>query len=150
MELIQIDGAGKLFVSPEIDDWGPIHDNRIHAIIDLDGDIDMDVPTAPNHVLYIYFPIYDEDLPDLIKLHSVAKMAAELIRLNRPVLAHCRMGLNRSPLVAGVTLTYLGFSGPDALKILQERRPGALYNEQFAEYLASLPSNPNHPLDKSD
>jgi protein-tyrosine phosphatase len=142
MDLIQIDESGMLFVSPEIDDWGPIHTSRIQTIIDLDGELDMDVPTAPNDVMYIYLPIFDEELPDLARLHSVARMAADMIRLNRPVLAHCRMGLNRSPLVAGVTLTYLGISGTEALKLLQERRPGALYNDNFAEYLASLPANP--------
>jgi len=141
MELIQIDEHGMLFVSPEIDDWEPIHTSRIQTIIDLDGDLDMDVPTAPNNVLYIYLPIYDEDLPDLHRLHSVARIAADMIRENRPVLAHCRMGLNRSPLVAGVALTYLGFNGADALKLLQEKRPGALYNDTFAEYLATLPAH---------
>jgi protein-tyrosine phosphatase len=141
MELIQIDEHGMLFVSPEIDDWEPIHISKITTIIDLDGELDMDVPTAPGDVLYIYLPIYDEDLPDLHRLHLVARMAAEMIKEKRPVLAHCRMGLNRSPLVAGVTLTYLGFTGADALKLLQEKRPGALYNETFAEYLATLPAN---------
>jgi protein-tyrosine phosphatase len=145
MELIQIDESGLLFVSPEIDEWDTIRANRIHTIVDLDGDIDMNVPTAPNDVMYVYFPIFDEDLPDLVKLHSLARMAAELIKMNRPVLAHCRMGLNRSPFIAGMTLTYLGFSGTDALKILQERRPGALYNEAFANYLTSLPPNPDLP-----
>jgi protein-tyrosine phosphatase len=139
MDLIQIDEQGMLFVSPEIDDWEPIHTSRIQTIIDLDGELDLDVPSAPDNVLYIYLPIFDEDLPDLHRLHCVARMAADMIRDNRPVLAHCRMGLNRSPLVAGVALTYLGFSGADALKLLQEKRPGALYNDTFAEYLASLP-----------
>jgi len=141
MDLIQIDEQGMLFVSPEIDDWEPIHTSRIQTIIDLDGELDLDVPTAPNNVLYIYLPIFDEDLPDLYRLHSVARMAADMIRESKPVLAHCRMGLNRSPLVAGVALTYLGFSGADALRLLQEKRPGALYNDIFAEYLASLPCN---------
>ena len=141
MELIQIDELGMLFVSPEIDDWAPIHASKITTIIDLDGDLDIDVPTAPGNLMYIYLPIYDEDLPDLHRLHSVARMAADMVKDSRPVLAHCRMGLNRSPLVAGVALTYLGFSGADALKLLQEKRPGALYNETFAEYLATLPAN---------
>src|SRR5258708_477053 len=145
MDLIQIDEAGMLFVSPEIDDWGPIHTSRIQTIIDLDGELDIDVPTAPNDVMYIYFPIYDEELPDLHRLHCVARMAADMIKLNRPVLAHCRMGLNRSPLVAGVTMTYFGYTGADALRLVEERRAGALYNEIFAEYLVTLPAKPEPP-----
>jgi hypothetical protein len=49
------------------------------------------------------------------------------------------MGFNRSALVAGVILTELGMPGPDVIARLRERRPGALFNECFAAYLASLP-----------
>jgi protein-tyrosine phosphatase len=49
------------------------------------------------------------------------------------------MGFNRSALVAGLILTELGFDGAAAVERLRARRPGALYNEQFAEYLASIP-----------
>jgi protein-tyrosine phosphatase len=48
------------------------------------------------------------------------------------------MGFNRSALVAGVILHKLGVPGPDAVRSIQERRPGALYNDCFAEYLESL------------
>jgi protein-tyrosine phosphatase len=47
------------------------------------------------------------------------------------------MGYNRSALVAGLILCELGFTGPDAVARLRERRPGALFNERFAAYLES-------------
>jgi protein-tyrosine phosphatase len=50
------------------------------------------------------------------------------------------MGFNRSALVAGRILHHLGMTGPDVVARLRERRPGALFNEVFAEHLASLPS----------
>jgi hypothetical protein len=56
MELFQIDDAQRLFISPEIDDWQPITERQISVIIDLDGDIDIGVPTVPNQLMYIYFP----------------------------------------------------------------------------------------------
>ena len=56
-------------------------------------------------MLYIYHPIYDEHLPDLLPFHAVARMAADLIRQQRRVLSHCGLGLNRSALMAGVILT---------------------------------------------
>jgi hypothetical protein len=37
-------------------------------------------------------------------------------------------------------LTYLGYSGARALTHLQAIRPGALYNEIFAEHVKTLPS----------
>ena len=52
------------------------------------------------------------------------------------------MGFNRSALMAGLILTKLGYDGPAAVARLRERRPGALYNERFAEYLSSLPATP--------
>ncbi len=65
---------------------------------------------------------------------------ADLIGNEHRVLVHCRMGLNRSVLVIATALTYLGHSGVSALAHLQELRPGALYNENFAEHVKTLPA----------
>jgi hypothetical protein len=138
MELFQIDDNGRLFISPVIDDWKPIHDRGIDTIIDLEGGLDVGVPTVPNQCLYIYFPILDDGLPDVAKLRAVARLGASLIEAGHRVLSHCGMGYNRSALVAGLILFELGFSGPDAVARLRERRDGALFNECFAGYLASL------------
>jgi len=140
MDLVALDEEGRLFLSPAIDDWTPIEAQGITAVIDLDGDLDHGIPTVPNHMLYVYFPIFDEDLPDLSKLHAVAGMGARLVANGEKVLAHCGMGLNRSALVAGLILTHLGMKGEDAVALLREKRPGALFNENFANYLAGIPS----------
>jgi protein-tyrosine phosphatase len=55
------------------------------------------------------------------------------------------MGFNRSALVAGLVLTYLGIKGEDAVALLREKRPGALFNENFAAYLTALPPNTTAP-----
>jgi hypothetical protein len=39
-----------------------------------------------------------------------------------------------------VILTELGMPGCEAVETLRARRPGALFNEVFANYLASLPA----------
>jgi protein-tyrosine phosphatase len=145
LELFQVDEAGLLFVSPEIVDWRPIAERKVQLVIDLEGRLDCDVPTVPNHLIYVYFPFVDHELPDLVKLHALGRLAAEMMRHRRSVLIHCVMGLNRSPLMAGVALTYLGMSGAEALQLLQAKRAGALYNETFAQYLASLPPYPELP-----
>lgn len=59
-------------------------------------------------MLYVYFPIFDEGLPDLNKLHALAKLGARLVANGEKVLAHCGMGFNRSALVAGLVLTISG------------------------------------------
>ena len=139
MEIVQIDEAGRLFLAPAIDDWNPIEDQGISFVIDLEGDLDLGIPTIPNHMLYVYFPICDEDLPDLRRLHAIAKMGASLAESGYKVLAHCGMGLNRSALMAGLILIYLGMDGKEAVTLLRKKRPGALFNENFSAYLETLP-----------
>jgi protein-tyrosine phosphatase len=136
-EIVQIDDDGKLYLSAAIEDWQPILDRGIDTVIDLEGDVDHGVPSDANKFLFIYLPIHDGAMPDLDRLHGVAKLCAELIKKGDRVLSHCGMGLNRSALMAGLILMYLGMDGRTAVARLQERRPGALYNEIFAEYLVS-------------
>ena len=138
MELFQVDDEGRLFISPAISDWDVLTRHAVDTIIDLDGDIDDGVPTVPNHCLYIYFPIFDEDLPNLAKLHAIGSLAASIIKSGHRVLSHCGMGYNRSALLAGVILNKLGMPGPAVVQRLRERRPGALFNDCFAAYLQSL------------
>jgi protein-tyrosine phosphatase len=146
MKIFCLDDAGCLFLSPRIEDWKYVEEHGITVVIDLEGDIDRDIPTMPNHILYVYFPIYDEDLPDMAKLHGVARMAASLVAAGHKVLSHCGMGFNRSALLAGLILRYLGMSGPAVVEHLRQRRPGALFNEVFAAYLVSLEElPPSHP-----
>jgi protein-tyrosine phosphatase len=138
MELFQVDDDGRLFISPAINDWEVLARHNVDTIIDMDGDVDDGVPTVPNQCLYIYFPIWDEDLPNLKKLHAIGHLGASIVNSGHRVLSHCGMGYNRSALVAGVILHNLGMSGPDIVRRLRERRPGALFNDNFAAYLESL------------
>lgn len=141
MELFQVDDSGQLFISPSIntiDDWEVLDRYAIDTVIDLDGEIDVGVPTVPNQCLYIYFPIIDDDLPNLTKLHAIGSLGANVIQSGHRVLSHCGMGYNRSALVAGVILNKLGMPGPDVVQRLRERRTGALFNDCFAAYLESL------------
>jgi protein-tyrosine phosphatase len=140
MDVIQIDDGGLLFIGPDIDDWEPIEQHGITTIIDLDGELDIGVPFVPNEILYLYFPFDDRDLPDLAKLHAIAHLGAGLIRCDQRVLTHCKMGHNRSALLAGIILTYLGLSGEEAFHLLRLKQTTALYNSEFADYLRSLPA----------
>jgi len=142
MDAICIDDKGCLFISPRIDDWQDVDKHDISVVIDLEGDLDVGVPTVPNRVLYIYYPIFDEDLPDLHKLHAVARLGASLIEAGHKVLSHCGMGFNRSALVAGLILVRMGLTGEEAFLLLRRKRPGALFNDVFAEYLRGLRSLP--------
>jgi protein-tyrosine phosphatase len=138
---VQIDDDGLLWLAPACDDWGPIvQKHSLTAVIDLESGLDAGIPAHPDRVIYVYFPFADEGVPSLHRLHAVARLGAELVRERERVLVHCQMGLNRSALVAGLVLVHNGMAGSDAVTRLQQRRPGALYNEAFAGYLAGLPA----------
>jgi protein-tyrosine phosphatase len=130
-----MDDDERLFLSADITDWKPVLDRGINVVIDLEGGVDHGVPEIANHFMYIYLPIADGDLPDLDRLHAVAKLGAELVHRGDRVLAHCGLGLNRSALMVALILRYLGMDGPAAVERCRQRRPGALYNTVFAEYL---------------
>jgi hypothetical protein len=138
MSLIQIDDDGQLYISPVITEWEPVARHGVDTVFDMEGGLDACIPTAPGACLYIYFPIFDEELPNLARLEGLAMLGAHLIRNGHRVLSHCGMGYNRSALVAGRILHQLGMSGPEIVQRLRERRPGALFNEVFAAHIESL------------
>ena len=135
-----MDDRGHLFISPAIESWEALAPYEIDTVIDLEGGLDTCIPNISNHCLYIYFPIDDdnEKLPNMVKLRAIARLAATLIGEGHRVLSHCAMGFNRSAFVAGLIMIEQGMSGAEVVARLRERRPGALYNDGFAECLASL------------
>jgi len=134
-EIVQIDDDGKLYLSGAIQNWEPILEKGIDTVIDLEGGVDHGVPTEANKFLYVYLPIHDAQMPDMDRLHAVAKLGAELVKRGDRVLSHCGLGLNRSALMAALVLMYLGMDGKTAVERIRQRRPGALYNQVFADYL---------------
>jgi protein-tyrosine phosphatase len=130
-----IDDRDTLFLSPDVHDWEAIRRAGITVVIDVDSGLDATLPTNAGEFLYLYFPFNDDDLPDLKRLHAIGQMGANLLDQGYKVLAHCGLGFNRSALVAGVILKYRGLEGSAAVEQIRSRRPGALYNKKYADYL---------------
>jgi hypothetical protein len=138
-QLYPVDDAGLLYISPVIHDWDAVAAYGVTAVLDMEGGLDECIPTHPNECIYVYFPIFDEELPDMVRLEAIAKLGAHLVASGHKVLSHCGMGFNRSALVAGRILHALGMPGEEVVRRLRERRPGALFNDVFAEHLRALP-----------
>ncbi len=123
-------------------DWQPIHQHKIDVVVDLHGTLDPDVPTAPNSILYVFWPIEDHpELPDVRMLDSLTDMAAREVLDGHKVLAHCHKGKSRSGMFnAIVAMKLLGIDGRHAVELVRKGRPGALGNTSFVAYLESLPA----------
>lgn len=64
----------------------------------------------------------------------------DLLLRRKRVLVTCAQGRNRSGLVSGIVLYRLTtLSGEQIVRYIQDRRPGALTNDDFAAALFSLP-----------
>lgn len=140
MEISAVNPEGTLLVSGAIDDWEAVRRHSVDTVVDMDGDVDPGVPEAPGEILYVYFPILDQELPDLRKLDALGRLVADLVEGGHVVLVHCLLGANRSNLLAATALTYLGMTGREALEHVRRVRPGALFNENFAAHVATLPA----------
>jgi protein-tyrosine phosphatase len=137
---VPIDDDERLWLSANYHDWtAVVQEHGLSVVIDLEQDLDRGIPDHPDSVIYVYFPIRDEGLPPLRRLHAVAQLGSDLLRQGERLLVHCEMGLNRSALLAGLILVHGGTSGEAAFERLQIRRPGALFNRHFSEYLRRQP-----------
>jgi len=95
----------------------------------------------------VFVPMDDDpyrpiDPPSGKTLHGIARKLANAVQGGKRVLITCAAGMNRSGLVTGLTLVYLGWSGADAVKTIRTRRrkdegQEALFNPIFAQYVAT-------------
>jgi protein-tyrosine phosphatase len=117
----------------------------ISAIVDLEGDIDPDVPQREIGRVYLYWPIEDIDrLPDETTLRSVARFVGGLIDGGHRVLIHCRAGLNRASLLSGLALVERGMEPQEAVDLLRDRRdPTVLKNKTFLAWLLQQEPQPS-------
>jgi protein-tyrosine phosphatase len=139
LDISVIDDEQRLFISSMITEWNPCQERGIDVVFDMDDTgLDSCIPTRPGGIIYVYFPFRDGGVPPHERLVAVGKMGAHLYGSGHRILSHCTMGWNRSALVAGVILHELGWDGPQLVERIRERRQGALFTAEYADYLASL------------
>ena len=131
MEIFQIDE--NLYQSSTIDN---MERARIFDVcIDLAGGID---PGAGDFKIYLKWTIEDAGLPDLDILKLVASFGYGLAyKKKMKVLVHCEQGINRASLLNGVILWIKGMKGQEIVNYIRSKRPGALFNQNFVNYLVT-------------
>ena len=135
MEIFEI--KPNLFQGTKIDHAIEIIEHKIDTIIDLEGGIDNLYSFSFNS--YLYWHILDAPwLPNIENLWNISRYAFNCWKQEMRVLVHCSMGKNRSGLVNGCILWLDGMIGAEAVKLIQEKRPGALFNPIFKNYLENL------------
>ncbi len=132
MEIFQIDE--NLYQSSRIDDVDRA--KMFDVCIDLAGGID---PDASDFKIYLKWTIEDAGLPDLDILKLVAAFGYGLAyKKKMKVLVHCEQGINRASLLNGVILWMKGMRGQEIVDYIRTKRHGALFNQNFVEYLVNL------------
>jgi protein-tyrosine phosphatase len=103
-----------------------------------DSFLPPDVTPVGNYVEHYYLRIADAELdPDAhTALDDLAEAAYEHILEGKKVLIRCQAGLNRSSLVAALTLMQMGSSAGAAIEQIRSvRSPYVLCNQSFVDYL---------------
>lgn len=128
----------RLYQSSTLDgcSWEEIRALGVQAIFDMEGSLDALVPSDVGN-LYVHFPLEDADYiyGDGTELLTLGQFAFDLWSSGLTVLAHCSQGCNRASLITAQVLELSGMSPDEAIGQLRSRRPCALSNETFVEWL---------------
>lgn len=81
--------------------------------------------------------MYDSLDQGFEQIDALADDVVNRLRGRQKVLVHCQAGLNRSGLLAATILKKLGYTGPEAIKLLRESRgtDEVLCNDTFRQHI---------------
>lgn len=87
--------------------------------------------------MVVHVPMKDsEDFdPDPVQCNGAAELAHAFLLADRRVFIHCAAGVNRTGVVAALTLTRFGYKPQAAIDLLREVRPGMLFNQRFCRFI---------------
>jgi len=110
---------------------------HLDLFIHCAGEIEPNVPNAASEIIWLKL---DDSRPittkELSLAYAAASRAADEIRAGHKVLISCAHGINRSALVAGLTLKQLGWTGERAIRLMRRRRSKWILPNQ--EYVSIL------------
>lgn len=120
-------------------------DANISLVVNLWSRVDWDftqrAESLPYHFQYVNYPIPDGVLPrvDKVALLQTASKIDVHLRLGNSALVQCHAGRNRAGLLAALVVRlYCDISGTAAMEMVRIRRPRAIDNLDFEQWLGSL------------
>lgn len=135
---------GSLYQRGRFDKWtkerklAELAELKIDVVANLIRIPDEDI-CGPDGVEYYMLPIADGKIKDGDLLNRLATRLLQRILEGHKVLVHCNAGRNRSGLLSALIVRkYFKISGREALNYVRERRPEAVANPHFEEYLEGL------------
>lgn len=116
---------------------------------------EADVPRHFKPGAFCYMPFTDDiqapSEAEKMRALATADFVSVSVRAGHDTIVLCREGRNRSGLVVAIAITQLtGCSGATAMRIVQARRQGALYNFFFQQILESIQEHDVHAFDIAD
>ena len=130
---------GRFDKKPKEDKLRSLREQGISIVVNLIKHFDEDL-AGPDGLEYYSLPITDGKDWDQAMVSALSYRLAERIREDKKVLVHCNAGRNRTGLICALIVRELfGISGSEALEYVREKRPRAVDNPRFEEYLRSLP-----------
>jgi protein tyrosine phosphatase len=94
-----------------------------------------------NKTVLVWFPFEDSEYqkPDTEKLEQVVKMVVDSVQSGKSTLVHCTAGINRSGLIAAMSLVRMGYDTDKAIALLREKRGEVvLYNDLFERIVGEM------------
>lgn len=117
---------------------GAIHSLGVGSVVCLTNKRDRDMEELLG-TRFVYLPIPDGKVVNRGVLFSTAVLVGDWMEEGTKVLCHCRAGRNRSSLFSALlAIRLLGISGRESVKYLREKRPRALDNDHFVEFLEGI------------
>jgi Dual specificity phosphatase, catalytic domain len=83
-------------------------------------------------------PLEEYEAPSLEALTGISRQVAALIEAGEIVYVHCRAGIQRAPLVACAVLVEMGWTLPDAVRLVSSRRAVAALSDAQVAVLRKL------------
>ena len=135
---------GVLYQSSMPSRWSDFDDIKPDVVINLAGqDYQLPQYSERGSICYVLWPIEDGPLPDdTYRLWNLAMLCQDAVMKKQRVLVHCGAGINRASLLTGCILFLLGkIQGKALVDYIRAKRPGALTNESFANFIEGLPNS---------